>query len=241
MRLPSPCIPQDLPLKSLRKDRFLDLLPKAYQVLDCFNWISLVSFEKLKKTMFSEELKCSSRLPKEALDFLLEKHPISLRLLPRLHRYVQRPSKVVSLQDIGKIRNRQNWIGPEGRGEAEAYFYPPNLTDLKKGLKNLQEYFRRNDEDPLVQAAIYFAQFLILHPFMDGNGRVARLLIPLFLYEKKVIFEPLFLMSHYFKKRRVDYFHKLYEISSKQKWEEWIRFFLKGIIYEGKRMIESFE
>lgn len=236
-----PCIPVTLPLKSLKEESFSHLLPEAYSLLDQFNQRVLLSPLKMKKIMFKEELKASARLPREALDFVMKKRRISLKFLCDLHKLAQRPTKGVDPKDIGQFRNRQNWIGPENRSQEEAYFYPPDLFYLKKGLKNLQKYLKHQNEDPLVQLAIFFAQFLILHPFMDGNGRVARLVIAQFLYEKKIIGEPLFFMSHYFKKHRVDYFHKLYLISSKGKWEGWIRFFLKGIVEEGTRILKLYQ
>lgn len=185
-------------------------------------------------------MKSSPKLTLSTLDFAISRRRISLRLLCQVHERIFQGCRI-SPADIGKFRNRQNWIGPEKKGIEEAYFYPPDLTHLKQGLKNLQTYLNSEKEDPLVQLAIWFAQLLILHPFMDGNGRVARLMIPLFLYQKKVIDKPLFFMSHYFKKHRLAYFHKLYLISTKSRWEEWILFFLRGIIAEGKQISEAVE
>lgn len=106
-------------------------------------------------------------------------------------------------------------------------------------MDNLIKYAHQREKDPLVQLAIFFAQLLIIHPFMDGNGRVARICIPLFLYKKKLIAAPIFYMSPYFKRHRLSYFTKLYEISDEDKWEEWIEFFLKGIVEQGKKNIRT--
>ncbi len=102
-------------------------------------------------------------------------------------------------------------------------------------MENLLHYCNQIDPFPLVQIAIAFAQFLIIHPFMDGNGRVARILIPLLLYKKNLLPYPLLFLSRYFKDHRLTYFRQLFAITEKQQWEQWILFFLKGIAREAKR------
>jgi len=234
----SPCIPVQLPLRSLRRDKFTKKLIQtrvAIARLDLY--LQKISL-KTEKILLKQESEDSRPLSLKAVALAVRQGPISTRLLCTLHTLVKGGSRARP-QEIGKIRRRQNWIGPEKHPIDEAYFYPPDSAYLKKGLENLQEYFEREDEDPLVQLAIYFAQFLILHPFMDGNGRVARLVIPLFLYQKKVISKPLFFMSHYFRKHRLVYFHNLYLISTKNRWERWISFFLKGVVEETRRIVKK--
>ena len=106
-------------------------------------------------------------------------------------------------------------------------------------MRKLNAYVNKKEKDPLVQLAIYFAQLLIIHPFMDGNGRLARSLVPIFLYKKGLISTPRFYLSAYFKRHRLEYFKRLYMISKKKDWEGWIRFFLQGIIEEGELMIRQ--
>lgn len=103
-------------------------------------------------------------------------------------------------------------------------------------MENLLQYMRKQEADPLVQLAIAFAQLLIIHPFMDGNGRVGRVMIPLFTYKKGVTSKPILHLSRYFKKHRLAYFEKLFAITTNKMWEEWIRFFLKGVIVESERL-----
>ncbi|MGE5195928.1 MAG: Fic family protein, partial [Anaerolineae bacterium] len=114
-----------------------------------------------------------------------------------------------------------------------------HVKKMPRYLDNLKKYLHYKEKDPLVQLAIFFAQLLIIHPFMDGNGRVARALIPFFLYKKNIVSTPLFYLSAYFKRYRLQYFEKLFSISSKNEWEEWIRFFLKGVIHEGEESIQK--
>ena len=103
-------------------------------------------------------------------------------------------------------------------------------------MQDLLRYCRRREKDPLLHLALIFAQLLIIHPFMDGNGRVARILIPLFLYRKKVLPLPLFFMSRYFRRHRLSYFQNLYKTTEENQWESWIVFFMKGVVIETKRM-----
>jgi Fic family protein len=137
--------------------------------------------------------------------------------------------------DTGRLRNRQNWIGAEGCEIEEAYFYPPKPREVRPLLRNLESYLAKSDLDPLVQMAIAFAQFLIIHPFMDGNGRVARVLVPVYACQTKLLSHPALFLSEYFEAHRIDYFQKLFWISEKRKWEEWIAYFLKGVISQAQK------
>lgn len=132
-------------------------------------------------------------------------------------------------------RTRQNWIGPEGCTKEEAYFFPPKPRDVSQLMRALFHYCKEPDRDPLVQTAIAFAQFLIIHPFMDGNGRVARILIPILLYKKHLLPSPMLFMSRYFKDHRLSYFRELFNITENKRWERWILFFLKGVAREANQ------
>ncbi|MBP7074048.1 MAG: Fic family protein [Rhabdochlamydiaceae bacterium] len=197
--------PKKLPLKDLEWDAFQDLLWKAHGELG--RW--------------DQALRESSRVRKK-------KQPLTLALFCKLHRKILLEAK--NIKEAGKFRTRQNWIGPEGCSCEEGYFFPPNFKQVPRYMQNLKQYINSKEKDPLVQLAIFFAQLLIIHPFMDGNGRLARLLIPIILHKKEVLSSPIFEMDGYFKKNRGKYFEKLFQISSKNDWEGWIRFFLEGII-----------
>jgi Fic family protein len=141
----------------------------------------------------------------------------------------------------GDYRIKQNWIGPEGCKREEAHFFPPSAKIMRPYMQNLLQNLDRHEKDPLTHIAIVLAQLLILHPFMDGNGRVARILIPLLFYQKKVLSYPLLFFSRYLKDHRAKYFNNLFAITSAGKWEQWIRFFLKGIIHQTKNECEKAE
>lgn len=155
------------------------------------------------------------------------KTAIDKTLLCTLHRKIKNGG---SRKDtIGGYRKQQNWIGPAGCNIEEAYFYPPSPEYVAPLMQQLLRYMKRKESEPLFQLALTFAQLLIIHPFMDGNGRVARIVIPLFLYQKKVIPIPFFFMSRYFKRHRFPYFFNLYRTTTENQWKSWIVFFLKGV------------
>ena len=104
-------------------------------------------------------------------------------------------------------------------------------------LRNLEVYLAKRDLDPLVQMAIAFAQLLIIHPFMNGNGRVARIFIPVFAVRKKLLTQPALFLSEHFEAHRNDYFQKLFFISEKNAWEDWIAYFLTGVISQTKKTV----
>lgn len=133
-------------------------------------------------------------------------------------------------RDIGKIRNRQNWIGEIGCKMEDAYFYPPPAADIHPLMRNLSSFLSQKKVEPIVQIAIAFAQFLIIHPFMDGNGRVGRVLIPSLAQRKNLLSQPALFMSEYLEHERSEYFQRLFQISENNQWEAWIAFFLKGVI-----------
>ena len=118
---------------------------------------------------------------------------------------------------------------------AEATYIPPPPERVMASLDNWEKYIHSQEVDPLVQLAIVHAQFEIIHPFMDGNGRIGRMLVPLFLYEKKLIPYPTFYISSYLESHRAEYYDRLGSISRDNQWEEWIRFFLKAIAAESEK------
>ncbi len=169
----------------------------------------------------------------------IQKTPLSKEFLCAIHKKAKRNS--ASKTELGKYRNRQNWIGPRGCKMEEAYFYPPTATKVEELMRELLQYAKKNEKEPLIQLALFFAQFLIIHPFMDGNGRVARILVPLFLYQKKATPLPFLFISRYFLKHRLQYFYKLFKTTEENKWESWIAFFLKGMSIEMRKILRVFK
>jgi len=168
----------------------------------------------------------------------MKTRPISLNLIKNMHS--------VLLQSVrgenrarGEFRKIQNWIGKPGSTIEQARFIPPSPADLPVYLDNFEKYIHYDEKDKLVQLAIVHAQFEILHPFLDGNGRIGRILIPLFLFEKKILSVPMFYISAFFESNRDEYYNKLKAITDNKEWESWIVFFLKGIISQSEKNIEK--
>jgi len=139
----------------------------------------------------------------------------------------------------GEIRNEQVWLGQKSRPIEEATYVPPEPLALRANIDNLIEYMNRSDQETLIQTAIMHAQFEIIHPFWDGNGRTGRILIPLFLWCKKRISAPMFYISEYFDEKRDLYLENLRNISETRKWENWILYFLEAISIQAKRNSEK--
>lgn len=158
----------------------------------------------------------------------LEKKPVTLNMLLEIHSILLDSVRGKNKRR-GEFRRLQNWIGKPGTTIEEARFVPPDYAHLKDGLDNLEKYIHYDEQDRLVQLAIIHGQFEILHPFLDGNGRIGRTLIPLFLYEKKMINSPMFYISKYLEENRDKYSERLYNITNKGDWESWIEFFLTAI------------
>ncbi len=134
-------------------------------------------------------------------------------------------------KDPGGFRTEQNWIGPAGCTIEQANFVPIPQEHLAAGLNVWAAYVSsRNELDPLVQLAIIHAEFEALHPFKDGNGRLGRMIIPLFLFERKILSGPNFYMSGYLEARHEQYVEKLRAISGDEAWTDWCVFFLEGLI-----------
>lgn len=163
---------------------------------------------------------------------------ITLSLLLGLHKILLRSVRGKS-KSSGEFRKDQNWIGAPGDPIEKATFIPPHPLQSIDRLQKWEAYLRYDDIDPLVQAAIVHAQFELLHPFQDGNGRIGRLLIPLFLYSKKILTLPMFYLSEFLEEHRETYYFKLQKISQDNDWTGWVAFFLEAIIEQSKSNSEK--
>lgn len=131
----------------------------------------------------------------------------------------------------GAFRTEQNWIGPAGCPIEQANFVPIPQEHLAAGLDGWAAYVAsRNEPDPLVQLAVTHVEFEALHPFKDGNGRLGRMIVPLFLFERKILSGPNFYMSGYLETRRDDYVEKMRAVARDEAWTDWCVFFLEGLI-----------
>ena len=131
----------------------------------------------------------------------------------------------------GEFRYSQNWIGGQGSTLKNARYIPPSPDDMQNAMSDLEKYINTDDDlDALIQAALIHYQFETIHPFLDGNGRVGRLLITLFLMDKGILTTPALYISYFLKKNRVEYYDRMTEVRTKGNYEQWIIFFLQAIM-----------
>ncbi len=164
----------------------------------------------------------------------LEKLPLSQRLMRNAHETLMQGVRGQH-SNPGNFRSTQNWIGPVGCEEHEALFLPPPPQDLVTRLHDWEEYMHKVEPDALVQLAIVHAEFEAIHPFLDGNGRLGRMIIPLFLFEKGKIKRPSFYISEELERNRKQYYDHLRAVSEHQDWDGWCRFFLQAIVDQAER------
>lgn len=168
----------------------------------------------------------------------LRVYPITLPFVREIHKILL-DSVRGATKEPGKFRLDQNWIGPDKCKIEDASFVPPEPNQLNDHLEDWNRYISGEDIDVLIQTAVMHAQFELLHPFKDGNGRIGRLLIPLFLFQKKALSQPMFYLSSYLESNRDEYYHSLMGISREGNWNGWIAFFLKAIATQAIRNIEN--
>jgi Fic family protein len=155
--------------------------------------------------------------------------PLSLRLIREIH------SKLLtgvrgSNRMPGEFRTSQNWIGPSGCTLANATFVPPPpVPEMLAALDNLEKFLHDDSLPLLIQCGLAHAQFETIHPFLDGNGRVGRLLLTFLLCQKRALERPLLYLSHYLKQHRAEYYDRLTAIRNDGDWEGWLKFFLRGV------------
>ncbi|MDI6761011.1 MAG: Fic family protein [Candidatus Brocadiaceae bacterium] len=155
--------------------------------------------------------------------------PISIRLVCEIHKVLMEGVRGEN-RTPGEMRRSQNWIGRPGCSPSEATYVPPPVEEMKKALNDWEKYLHsKSDVPPLIQCALMHYQFEAIHPFLDGNGRIGRLLITFFLCERGYLTQPLLYLSAFFEKHREEYYSRLLAVSQKGDWQGWITFFLRGI------------
>ncbi len=165
------------------------------------------------------------RLGLERLDTL----PISVRLFREIHERLMRDARGNHLTP-GETRRSQNWIGPAGSTLNNAIFVPPPPKQVPQALSDLELFLHHDQTLPLlIKIGLAHVQFETIHPFLDGNGRIGRLLITFLLCEAGVLQKPVLYLSHYFKRERQAYYDHLQAIRDRGDWEGWLQFFLRGI------------
>jgi Fic family protein len=158
----------------------------------------------------------------------LKELPLCVRIIRELHEKLM--TGVHGQQATpGRFRKIQNWIGKPGSTLATASFIPPPPDDVETCLAALEKFLHESDLPPLVTIALAHYQFEAIHPFLDGNGRVGRLLITLFLIERQILPTPLLYLSAFFEAARRDYYDGLRGVSERGEWNEWLEYFLQGV------------
>ena len=179
-----------------------------------------------------------------ATEFALER----LKTLPLCNRLIKETHAVL-LESVrgqeknpGEFRYSQNWIGGQGSTLKNARYIPPNPEDMLTAMSDLEKYINSDDTlDPLIQAALIHYQFETTHPFLDGNGRVGRLLITLFLMEKGILSTPALYISYYLKMNRIEYYDRMTQVRRTGDYEQWISFFLQAFADSAEDAIHTID
>lgn len=181
----------------------------------------------------------------KALNFAIEKlnvYPLCNTLLKKTHYELITGTRGED-KCPGEFRHSQNWIGPKGCTLATAKYVPPTVENMLDAMSDLEKYI--NDEnielDDLIKVALIHYQFETIHPFLDGNGRIGRMLIVLYLMNKNKLSYPVLYISYFLKKNRVEYYDRLAEVRRKGDYEQWIKFFLDAVIETCTDSIDTIE
>lgn len=170
----------------------------------------------------------------------LKELPLSLRLIKEIHEHLMQGVRG-SHATPGNFRHSQNWIGSPGCTLNTAKFVPPPPDNLMDCLGELENFLYDRQLPPLVHIALCHYQFEAIHPFLDGNGRIGRLLIILLLIEQKMLPSPLLYLSAFFEATRNEYYKQLYDVSAKGTWSEWLTYFLNGVAVQSEDVLSRAE
>jgi Fic family protein len=180
----------------------------------------------------------------QAMNFGLDRIktlPLSLRLIREIHKELLRDGRG-SKATPGEFRRTQNWIGPQGASLKQATFVPPPVSVMKKALHDFEGFLHAESRYPtLIEVGLAHAQFETIHPFLDGNGRVGRLLNTFLLVHRGILRQPLLYLSYYFKLHRTEYYDRLMAVRRSGDWEGWIQFFLRGVVQTAQEATETAE
>ncbi len=171
----------------------------------------------------------------------LERLPICSRLLKKAHAVLLAGTRGEE-KNPGEYRHSQNWIGHSQSTIATARYVPPNPDDMQEAISDLEKYINADDGvEPLIKAALIHYQFETIHPFLDGNGRIGRLLIILYLMEQKVLTRPALYISYYLKLNRVEYYDRMEAVRLTGSYEQWVKFFLRAVIETASNAIKTID
>lgn len=171
----------------------------------------------------------------------LETLPLCNRLLREIHKELLAGVRGEEMNP-GEFRRSQNWIGASNCSLNEARYIPPNVEDMTTALNNLEKYINEGDDlDPLIRIALIHYQFETIHPFLDGNGRVGRLMILLYLMEQGYLSKPIIYVSYFLKKNQTEYYDRMSEVRKSGNYEQWVRFFLEAVSAAAKDSLVTIE
>jgi Fic family protein len=178
-----------------------------------------------------------------ALDYGLKRLselPFSIRLIKEMHEQLMHGVRG-SYATPGELRRTQNWIGIPGCALNTAKYVPPPPEEMMDCLSSFEKFLHDREFPPLIHAALCHYQFEAIHPFLDGNGRIGRLLISLLLIERKVLPSPILYLSAFFEATRGDYYTYLYNVSSSGNWYDWLLYFLNGVVVQSLDVLSRAE
>lgn len=203
----------------------------------------LLAYEAVQLSFWSEENPTDVREVHNyvvALEYGLERlltFPMSLRLMRELHARLMADTRGQE-RTPGEFRRSQNWIGHAGADLRNATFVPPPIADMQESLGYLEKFIHESDELPaLIRIGLIHYQFEAIHPFLDGNGRVGRLLITLLLCAWELLPQSLLYLSAFFEQHRQEYYDRLLAVSRKGEWEQWLIFFLAAVATQARDAI----
>ena len=159
----------------------------------------------------------------------LQELPLCIRLIKETHAILMEGSRGQE-RSPGEFRRTQNWIGGQGSTLKNARFIPPAPEDMTEAISDLEKYINSDDDlDVLIRTALFHYQLQTIHPFLDGNGRIGRLLITVYLMQQGVMIAPVLYISYFLKKNRIEYYDRLSEVRRNGHYEQWVKFFLRAI------------
>ncbi len=171
----------------------------------------------------------------------LKELPICNRLIKETHGILMEDVRGEE-KNPGEFRRSQNWIGPAGSTLMNARYIPPNREDMIEAMSDLEKFINLDDNlEPLIKIALIHYQFETIHPFLDGNGRIGRLLISLMLMEKKLLSYETLYISYFLKRNRIEYYDRLTEVRTKGNYEQWVKFMLLAIYESAQDAIQTID
>ena len=181
----------------------------------------------------------------KAIDYSIEqlgKTPICNRLLKQTHKILLKDVRGKE-KNPGEFRKSQNWIGPSNSSIKDAKYIPPNVEDMKAAINALETYIneQNDDIDLLLKIGLIHYQFETIHPFLNGNGRIGRLLITLLLIENKILSKPVIYISYFLKKNQIEYYNQMSEVRRTGNYEMWLEFFVDALYESSKDSLETVE